>query len=87
MFEDAFREDVLEVDETIQGLTWRVVTRYASLAGGVPLLDQRATYALFDGLFEKALLHHISGVPTAGEELRDRVRWLLPQICPSPSTA
>jgi hypothetical protein len=38
-----------------------------------------------DGLFEKALLHHIAGVPTAGAELCDRVRWLLPQICPASS--
>jgi AcrR family transcriptional regulator len=82
LFEDAFREDVLEIDEAIQGLTWRVVTRYAALAGGDPILDERATYALFDGLFEKALLHHISSVPSAGEDLAARVRWLLPQICP-----
>jgi AcrR family transcriptional regulator len=88
MFEGAFRQDVLEIDRTIQWLTWRVVTRYATLAGGgAPLLDERATYALFDGLFEKALLHHISGVPTAGEDLLARVRWLLPQICPASSAA
>jgi TetR/AcrR family transcriptional repressor of bet genes len=80
MFEDAFRKDVLEIDETIQGLTWRVVTRYAALAGGMPLLDERATYALLDGLFEKALLHHISGVSSSGADLADRVRWLLPRV-------
>jgi AcrR family transcriptional regulator len=85
MFEDAFRAEVLEIEDAIQGLTWRVVTRYAALAGGVPLLDERATYALFDGLFEKALLHHISGVPSAGPDLASRVRWLLPQICPATS--
>jgi hypothetical protein len=61
-------------------VTWRVVTRYAALAGGVPLLDERATYALFDGLFEKALLHHISGVPAASADLALRVRWLLPRV-------
>jgi TetR/AcrR family transcriptional regulator, transcriptional repressor of bet genes len=82
LFEDAFRDDVLEIDEAIQGLTWRVVTRYAALVGGVPILDERATYALLDGLFEKALLDHISCVPSAGEDLAARVRWLLPQICP-----
>ena len=60
LFEDAFRDDVLEIDATIQGMTWRVVTRYAALAGGVPILDARAAYALVDGLFEKALLHYIS---------------------------
>ncbi|MBF4767487.1 TetR/AcrR family transcriptional regulator [Nocardioides agariphilus] len=82
LFEDAFRQDVLEIDETLQGLTWRVVTRYAAFLGGSPLLDERATYALIDGLFEKALLHHIAGLPSAGADLAARVRWLLPQICP-----
>jgi AcrR family transcriptional regulator len=80
MFEDAFREDVLDIDETIQGLTWRVVTRYAALIGGVPLLDERATYALFDGLFEKALLHQMAGVSSSGRDLADRVKWLMPRV-------
>jgi AcrR family transcriptional regulator len=80
MFEDAFRADVLEIDETIQGLTWRVVTHYAALCGGTTLLDERATYALFDGLFEKALLHHLAGHEDAPVELAARVRWLLPRL-------
>jgi TetR/AcrR family transcriptional repressor of bet genes len=80
LFEDAFRDEVLEIDETIQGLTWRVVTRYAALAGGLPILDERSTYALFDGLFEKALLHHLAGRADASPELVARVRWLLPRV-------
>jgi TetR/AcrR family transcriptional regulator, transcriptional repressor of bet genes len=80
LFEDAFRDDVLEIDETIQGLTWRVVTRYAALAGGLPILDERSTYALLDGLFEKALLHHLAGQADASHELVVRVRWLLPRV-------
>jgi TetR/AcrR family transcriptional regulator, transcriptional repressor of bet genes len=80
LFEDAFRDDVLEIDETIQGLTWRVVTRYAALAGGLPILDERSTYALLDGLFEKALLHHLAGQADASPELVARVRWLLPRV-------
>ena len=65
MFEDAFREDVLEIDATLQGTDLARGQRYAALAGGLPLLDERATYALFDGLFEKALLHH-TGRPGRG---------------------
>ena len=80
LFEDAFRDEVLEIDETIQGLTWRVVTRYAALAGGLPILDERSTYALLDGLFEKALLYHLAGQADASHELVVRVRWLLPRV-------
>ena len=80
MFEDAFRADVLDIDRTLQEMVWRVVERYASLAGGTTLLDERATYALFDGLFEKALLHHLAGDPEASAELAAQVRWLLPRV-------
>ena len=42
-------------------MIWRVVARYAELSGVTPLLDPQATYAMFDGLFEKALLGYLSG--------------------------
>jgi TetR/AcrR family transcriptional repressor of bet genes len=80
MFEDSFRADVLDIDATLQGMVWRVVERYAALAGGTTLLDERATYALFDGLFEKALLHHLAGEADAAAELVERVTWLLPRV-------
>ena len=80
MFEDSFRADVLDIDATLQEMVWRVVERYAALAGGTTLLDARATYALFDGLFEKALLHHLAGDSEAAAELVARVGWLLPRV-------
>ncbi len=83
LFEDSFRDDVLEIDRTLQEMIWRVVERYATLAGAPPLVDPQAAYALFDGLFEKALLGHLSGDPDAATLLAERVRWLLPQICPA----
>jgi AcrR family transcriptional regulator len=86
LFEDSFREDVLEIDRTLQEMIWRVVDRYAELAGVRPLLDPQAAYALFDGLFEKALLGYLSGDDQAATLLAERVHWLLPQICPSASS-
>jgi TetR/AcrR family transcriptional regulator, transcriptional repressor of bet genes len=80
MFEDSFRDDVLEIDSTFQAMTWRVMARYAALAGGTALLDERATYALFDGLFEHALLRHLAGDPGAAADLSARVHWLLPRV-------
>lgn len=80
MFEESFRADVLDIDRTLQQMIWRVVERYAALRGGTTLLDERATYAMFDGIFEKALLHHLSGQENASAELAARVRWLLPRV-------
>jgi TetR/AcrR family transcriptional regulator, transcriptional repressor of bet genes len=87
LFEDAFRDDVLEIDRTLQDMIWRVVARYAELSGTVAMLDPQAAYALFDGLFEKALLGFLSGDASAAPSLAERVRWLLPQICPAVTTA
>ncbi len=80
MFEESFRADVLDIDRTLQDMIWRVVERYAALCGGRTLLDERATYAMFDGIFEKALLHHLAGHEDASTDLAARVRWLLPRV-------
>jgi TetR/AcrR family transcriptional regulator, transcriptional repressor of bet genes len=87
LFEDSFRDDVLEIDRTLQDMIWRVVARYAELSGVTPLLEPQAAYAMFDGLFEKALLGYLSGDAEAASLLAERVHWLLPQICPSPSSS
>src|SRR5262245_41127463 len=87
LFEDALREDILDIDRTMQDMTWRVIERYAALSGGTVPLEPQAVYALFDGLFEKALLGHLSGDPDAGSRLAERVRWLLPRICVTAASA
>jgi TetR/AcrR family transcriptional regulator, transcriptional repressor of bet genes len=87
LFEASFRDDVLEIDRALQGMIWRVVDRYAEWVEARPLLEPEAAYALFDGLFEKALLGYLSGDAGAADRLAERVRWLLPQICPGVSSA
>ena len=87
LFEASLRDDVLEIDRTFQDMTWLVVDRYAELSGVTPLLEPQAAYAMFDGLFEKALLGYLSGDAEAAGLLAERVRWLLPQICPGASSA
>ena len=61
LFEDSFRDDVLEIDRTLEDMIWRVVERYAAAVRRSPLLEPQAAYALFDGLFENALLGYLSG--------------------------
>jgi TetR/AcrR family transcriptional regulator, transcriptional repressor of bet genes len=72
MFEAELREAVLEIDHALELMIWRIVRRYASLRGGEPVFSSPTTYALFDGLFEKALLAHLSGDDVALDDLRSR---------------
>jgi AcrR family transcriptional regulator len=72
MFETELREAVLEIDHTLELMIWRIVLRYAELRGGAPAFSSPTTYALFDGLFEKALLSHLSGDAVALDDLRAR---------------
>jgi AcrR family transcriptional regulator len=61
LFEEAFRADVAELDKSLEHMIWRIMSRFAELAG-VPLrLPSSALYALFDGLFQQCLLKHLSG--------------------------
>jgi AcrR family transcriptional regulator len=80
MFEDQFRPDVLMIDTTLEEMIGRVVLRYAELAARPLLLDVPTVYALLDGVFEKALLGHLTGDEDAGTRLRARIVDLLPRL-------
>ena len=79
-FEDSFRYEVLEMDRTFEEMIWRIVERYAELSDSEPALESQAAYALFDGLFENALLGLLSGDAEAPEHLAERTRWLMPRL-------
>jgi AcrR family transcriptional regulator len=71
LFEASFRDDVLEIDATLERMIWQVVSRFAELRGvGVAMPPSRC-YAMFDGLFQHALLRHLSGVESAAGDLRE----------------
>jgi TetR/AcrR family transcriptional regulator, transcriptional repressor of bet genes len=80
MFEPDLREAVLQIEDTLERMIWRVVTRYAELAGGEPAYDAGTTYAVLDGIFEKALLAHIVGTADALPALRQRAHDLMPTL-------
>jgi hypothetical protein len=61
-------------------MTGRVVSRYAELAGRRLVMDVPTIYALLDGVFEKALLGHLTGDEDADARLRARVLDLLPRL-------
>lgn len=86
MFETNLRDAVLEIDRTLEDMVWRVVERYAELAGPPAAKPPRAAYGLLDGIFQQALLGHLTGRDTALDELADEVRAVMPfLLAPSPS--
>ncbi|OZC81259.1 TetR family transcriptional regulator [Rhodococcus sp. 06-418-5] len=60
LFDGSFRNDVLEIEERREDMIWRVVARYCELRGTTPALDQASAYILLDGIFQRALLHHLA---------------------------
>ena len=80
LFEPAFREDVAEIDASLRDMIWRNVSAYAGLAGAEPTCSAPDAYALFDGLFQQALLRHLAGEETALDDLRRGVRELFPRL-------
>ena len=77
MFEAALTDDVREIDGSLEAMIWRVVSRYAELAGGTPLLDAAGTYAARDGPFERAVRRRVLGDESAGAVLTAQVFDLL----------
>lgn len=80
LFEPAFRPDVTEIDQSLERMIWRIVSKFADLAGRPPAVSSKVAYALADGLFQHALLAQIGGDPGAGDELGASVRLLLPSL-------
>jgi AcrR family transcriptional regulator len=80
MFEEAFRADVAEIDDSLEGMIWRMVTGYAELSDAKPTCTSAEAYAMFDGLFQQALLRHLSGSAEALDDLRRSTRELLPRL-------
>jgi AcrR family transcriptional regulator len=87
LFEESFRADVQEIEGTLQAMIWRVVGRYAELAGRALPTPEDLAYAMFDGLFQQALLRQVAGEPDAAARLRDGVLRLLALAAPPPVRA
>lgn len=80
MFEESLREDVLAIDATLEDMVWRVLSRYAELAGREVVVDRATAYAMLDGVFERALLHHLAGDDDALTTLRATAVGALPRL-------
>jgi AcrR family transcriptional regulator len=77
LFTESFRADVLEIDQRREEMIWRVVSRYAELGGTTLAASPGVAYAIFDGLFQQALLRQLAGQGDAGGELAANVARVL----------
>ena len=82
LFEESFRADVLDIDATLERMIWRIVGRYGELRGEPVETPQAMTYAMFDGLFQQALLKHLAGVENATADLRASALALIVRLVP-----
>ncbi|TDD05905.1 TetR/AcrR family transcriptional regulator [Saccharopolyspora terrae] len=73
LFDESFRNDVLDIDGRRQEMIWRVLSRYAELSGTEPATSQATAYATLDGVFQLALLHQLS-------EMDDQVAGLAQEL-------
>jgi AcrR family transcriptional regulator len=78
MFEDQLRDAVTMIDKTLEDMIWRVVRRYAELAGRPPALPPSVAYGVLDGLFQQALLAYVHGHIAVLDGLADQVHTLMP---------
>jgi AcrR family transcriptional regulator len=83
MFEESFRADVAEIDLSLERMIWRVLSRYAELAGAPLDLTPPTAYAVFDGLFLQALLRQLAGDPDAARDLRASVTAVIGRLVPT----
>lgn len=84
MFDERLRDVAVEIDGWLEDMIWRIVSRYAELAGAELAMPAAVTYAIFDGVFQQALINLTRGKGEAPDELRALVRRLLPTLIGTP---
>ena len=78
MFEEALRDPITEIDAALEAMIWRVIDRYATLAGAKPSVTPPAAYGMLDGLFQQALLAYTKSGASVLDGLAAQVRTVLP---------
>jgi AcrR family transcriptional regulator len=69
MFEESFRDDVRDIEGSIERMIGRLVTQYAERSGLRVAVPPRLVYAMVDGVFQHALLGHLAGDERAAHDL------------------
>ena len=82
LFDSAYRADITEIDQSLERMIWRIVSKFAELSGTQVVVSPSVAYALYDGLFQHALSRHLSGDPDAADLLAQEVERLLDSLVP-----
>jgi AcrR family transcriptional regulator len=77
LFDDSYRHDVTEIDDSLERMIWRIVSKFADLAGAPLAVSSGPAYAVFDGLFQQALIRHLAGRADAARDLDENVQRVL----------
>jgi AcrR family transcriptional regulator len=80
LFDEKFRPDVTEIDQSLQRMIWRIAEKFAKLSGAPLAVTPDLAYALMDGLFQHALLRHLGGDASAATALDGSVQQVLPTL-------
>jgi AcrR family transcriptional regulator len=81
-FDDAYQADVQDIDLSLQRMIWRIVSRFAELSGTACALSPAAAYAVYDGVFQHALIRHLAGDAGAAAGLEQDVQRVLDLVVP-----
>lgn len=80
MFDEQLRPTVGDIDDLLEAMIGRILTRYAELSGLTLTVPVPTAYAMVDGIFERALLRHLSDVEDVLPELRTTAVTLGPRL-------
>jgi AcrR family transcriptional regulator len=83
MFEEVFRADAVAIDQSLERMIWRILSRFAELSEAKVGVTPQVAYALADGLFQHALIRQVAGDETAAGWLIESVHLLLPSLLAS----
>jgi AcrR family transcriptional regulator len=80
LFDDSYRKDVQEIDQSLERMIWRIVTRYSELAGLPVAVSPSLAYAIYDGIFQHALIAYLGGSEAAAVELQSNTERILASL-------
>jgi len=61
-------------------MIWRIVSKYSDLAGVRLAVSSSLAYAIFDGVFQQALIRHLGGIHDAAAELQANTEHVLESL-------
>jgi AcrR family transcriptional regulator len=80
LFDDSYRKDVQEIDQSLERMIWRIVSRYSELAGVPVAVSPSLAYAIYDGIFQHAVIRHLGGSEAAAAELQTNTERILASL-------